>query len=66
MQEVDSLIFGLEILKAYKPSLSLCSSHRARRTLEVQEVEFTNITDADRDRLTELGWWTNGTLLWVF
>ena len=59
MQQVDSLIFGLEILKAYKPSLGFYSSRRARRTLEVQEVEFTNITDADRARLTELGWWTN-------
>lgn len=64
MHEVDSLIAGLEILKKYKPSMYTYSSGRVRRTLETQEEEFSDLTPADRSRLLELGWETNGALVW--
>lgn len=64
MHEVDSLIAGLEILKSYKPSMGLYSCGRARRTLETQEHEFGEITAADKARLIELGWETNGAFVW--
>ncbi|WP_338923787.1 hypothetical protein V0M98_36900 (plasmid) [Pseudomonas silesiensis] len=64
MHEVDKLIAGLEILKRYKPSMGPYSSHCSGVTLETQEEEFGNITPADRSRLLELGWVTNGHFVW--
>ncbi|MBV7515864.1 hypothetical protein [Pseudomonas sp. PDM25] len=64
MHVVDNLIAGLEILKKYKPSMCTYSSGRARRTLETQEEEFVDLTTTDRSRLLELGWETNGALVW--
>jgi hypothetical protein len=65
MHEVDELIAGLEILKKYKPSMGTYPCGRVRRTLETQEEEFRDITPADRSRLLELGWETNGALVWI-
>lgn len=64
MHEVDNLIAGLEILKNYKPSMGMYACGRVRRTLETQEEEFGDITPADRARLLELGWETNGAFVW--
>lgn len=64
MYEVDNLIAGLEILKRYKPSMGIYASGRARQTLETQEDEFGDIAPADRARLLELGWETNGAFVW--
>lgn len=64
MHEVDNLIAGLEILKKYKPSMGTYSTGRVRRTLETQEEEFGGLSPADRSRLLELGWETNGAFIW--
>jgi hypothetical protein len=64
MHAVNSLIAGLEILKRYKPDLEVVPCSRVYRTLETQEVEFGEIDPADRARLLELGWETNGVFLW--
>jgi len=64
--EADRLIEGLEILKRYKPSMSLYSSGRVKRTLEIQETEFLEVTDSDRSRLLDLGWETQAPYLWRF
>lgn len=66
MAQVDNLIAGLQILKAYKPSMSVYSSHRSGRCVETQEEVFANLSGDDRERLLELGWWTNEALVWVF
>ncbi|AVX93351.1 hypothetical protein [Pseudomonas psychrophila] len=64
MNEVDCLIAGLEILKKYKPAMSVYASSRARLTLETQENEFGDLAPADRARLLELGWETNECFVW--
>lgn len=64
MHEVDNLIAGLEILKKYKPAMSIYACGRARRTLETQEEEFGNLSPADKARLLELGWETNDAFVW--
>jgi hypothetical protein len=64
--QVDTLIAGLEILKAYKANMSVYSSHRSGRCIETQEEQFANLTGEDRTRLLELGWWTNDALVWGF
>ena len=64
MSVVDELIAGLEILKGYKPSMEIYSCGHSGRTLETQEVEFGDISPADRARLIDLGWATNDALIW--
>jgi hypothetical protein len=64
MLEVDELIAGLQILKKYKPAMGIYASGRARRTLESQEEEFSNVTPEDRTRLLDLGWETNDAFIW--
>lgn len=64
MHEVDKLIEGLQILKKYKPTMMPYATHRVRKTLETQEAEFADISPEDRARLLELGWLTNGALMW--
>lgn len=64
MHEVDELIAGLQILKKYKPAMGTYASGRARRTLETQEEEFSDLTPDDRSRLLELGWETNDAFVW--
>lgn len=65
MKTVDRLIEGLQILKRYEPDLSPYPSHRARRVLQVQEIKFGEISEADRTRLRELGW-EGAAYEWVF
>ncbi|MDU8350802.1 hypothetical protein RYA05_02720 [Pseudomonas syringae pv. actinidiae] len=66
MANVDNLIAGLKILQAYKPDMEANSTHRTRRVMEAQEVEFANITPDDKARLLALGWWTNDHYLWGY
>lgn len=66
VHQVDRLTEGLGILRKYTPDMSVYSTHRTRRVLEVQEEAFREISDADRRRLEELGWWTNGIYVWGF
>ena len=56
MKTVDRLIEGLQILKRYEPDLSPYPSQRSRRVLQVQEMKFGEISEADHARLRELGW----------
>lgn len=62
---VNQLICGLNILKKYQPELVTYPCNRANKTLEVQEAEFINISSEDRAVLLDLGWETNGSLLWL-
>jgi hypothetical protein len=64
--QADNLIAGLQILKIYKLDMSIHSSHRSGRCVETQEEEFSGLSKEDRERLFELGWWTNEKLIWAF
>jgi hypothetical protein len=66
MHKVDRLISGLRVLQAYKPTMDIDASYRSGRAIQCQEAEFEAVSDADRFRLLELGWWTNGELVWGF
>ena len=66
MHEVDKLIAGLEILKKYKPTMSVYGVTRARDNVELQEEEFGDITEEDKARLAQLSWKTNGHYVWTF
>lgn len=66
MHNVDRLISGLRVLQSYKPTMDVYPSHRSGRAIQTQEIEFESVSDADRARLLELGWWSNGALVWEF
>lgn len=65
-QPIDRLVAGLLILKAYAPNAEPYSSTKSRRSLVLQEEGFDVISEPDRERLIQLGWWTNGYLVWSF
>lgn len=66
MANVDNLIAGLKILQTYKLDMEAHSTHRTGRVMETQEVEFIDITEEDKAKLIELGWWTNDHYLWGY
>jgi hypothetical protein len=55
MNTINKIINGLKIFEKYNEhTRPLCASSKA--TLEVQEVEFGNITKDDREMLNSFGW----------
>lgn len=66
MTPIDRLVAGLLILKKYSSHAEPLSSGSSRRSIRLQELEFELMTQADHERLMQLGWWTNGQLVWEF
>jgi len=61
---IDQICHGLRILERYKPQAEIYGKETASCILQLQELEFNNITDHDRQQLLSLNWETNGHYLW--
>ncbi len=61
---IDEICQGLRILERYKPTAIVSGSNRRYYSIELQEVEYENITDDDSKKLQALNWATNGAYLW--
>lgn len=56
MTLIDRIISGLQILSRYKPTADITGTNACTFTLTAQELEFSEITNADRETLYNLGW----------
>ena len=61
---IDQICKGLRILEKYCPNASVMGNTAIRAAIELQEMEFKNITEEDRNFLLSIGWKTNGFYLW--
>ncbi len=56
LSEIQRITQGLHILERYKPLASVHSVCNATWCIELQEEEFIDIVQEDRDELYRLGW----------
>ena len=61
---IDQICNGLRILEKYCPNASVMGNTAVRAAIELQEMEFKDITEEDRNFLFSMSWKTNGHYLW--
>lgn len=61
---IDQICNGLRILEKYCPNASVTGNTAVRAAIELQEVEFKDITEEDSELLLSINWKTNGHYLW--
>lgn len=62
---IDQICKGLRILEKYNPKATVLGKNSAIHTIELQELEFKEITHQDYQELISLNWETNNHYLWT-
>lgn len=61
---IDQVCKGLRILEKYCQTASVIGNTAVKAAIVLQEVEFRDITDEDREFLLSVNWKTNGAYEW--
>lgn len=62
--EIDRMINGLNIFKIYKQNPLIIPKNNTNWLIEIQEEEFSSITDDDIAALNSYGWIAETKILW--
>lgn len=66
LSELERIVESMKIFKKYHPDPLVSPVVAASKEIQVQEVEFENISEEDRNYLLSVGWKTNGFFLWTY
>lgn len=65
VKRLKTLVESLEIFEAYEPSVNVYGS-LDHGSVSVQEVNFSQLSSDDKQRLEAVGWKPSGVFEWSF